>query len=159
MHTKSFSEDNTLSKVFDISVNNQDDYHDCDMISRMRINHAISTGLSVVMIDNKTNQILSLCIYFDQSDLPSVNESNMHMRYKSKRVKLREELVNRMEANDEWIQNIRKTMKKNDFGQVMYAAYSCKNKSILSVQNEKSNIAGQNGVMINYWQNHEFSID
>ena len=69
-------------------------------ISKLRINHAILTGLSIIMMD-KTNTIMSMGMYFDECDIPIINESSM--QYKSNTIKIRELLVNNIETNDHWI--------------------------------------------------------
>ena len=44
---------------------NGDHFHDCTMISKSRIDHAILTGFSFVLVHKKTNQVLHMSIMYD----------------------------------------------------------------------------------------------
>ena len=131
MHTRSFIQDNTVSQVLGLDINNPDDFHDCTMISTQRVDHAILTGLSTVCVHKKTNKVLFFGIYFDEYDLPPPIDAS---KFRSKSVKLRNALLEHFEHNDNWINQIHKEksrLKENyGFGKVRFGSYGAKNPNI-----------------------------
>ena len=139
IHTRSFMQVNGVSKALGLDINDPDEFHDCTMISKHRIDHAILTGFSNVCLHKKTNQILYMSIVYDECDLPPPISSS---KFRSKAVKIRNSLLDHFEHNDSWIcqmkENINNTTNtegderrhKLPFGKVVYGAYGAKNPNI-----------------------------
>ena len=131
IHTRSFINKNGMSEAVGLDINNADHFHDCTMISKNRIDHAILTGLSFVLVHKKTNQVLHMCIYYDEFDLPlPINASE----FRSKAIKLRNSLLNHFEYNDNWIYQMKHNGSSNinvgGFGKIFYVAYGARNSNI-----------------------------
>ena len=143
IHTRSFIQENGVSQALGLDINNCDHFHDCAMISENRIDHAILTGFSFVLVHKKTNQVLHIAIIYDEFDLPPPISTS---KFRSKAVKLRNSLLHHFEDNDYWICQMRRTLKDrsninisnidvtdmniNGFGEIRYGAYGAHNPSV-----------------------------
>ena len=146
IHTQTFIQENTLSQVIGIDINNANDFHDCTLISKQRIDHAILTGLSNVYIDKKTGKVVFLSLYFDEYDMPPPIDSS---KFRSKGIKLRNIILDHLEHNDSWIPHMKQKINDHNYnynmnsntkardqeggyGKVLYAAYGARNLNVVN---------------------------
>ena len=142
IHTRSFIQETGVSQALGLDINNCDDFHDCTMISKNRIDHAVLTGFSFVLVHKKTNQVLHIGIIYDEFDLPPPIKTS---KFRSKAVKLRNSLLDHFEHKDNWIHQMKRNFKDSNinmsnidmnhmaikgFGEIGYSAYGAKNPSV-----------------------------